>query len=440
MGWFSPLFETRRSSGLAEVDFWLKDAWIGGQSSSAGVTVSETTALGSAAVFACVRVLAESVAQLPLKVFRQLPNGGRVVDDQHPLYPLLHDLPNPEMTAFEFRSALQGHLALWGNAYAEIERDGFGRVTGLWPLRPDRMTVTRNEQRQRVWLYRLPDGGDVRWTWTNPTRQPAPILHLRGLGSDGFLGYSPLSLLKEPIGLALATEEYGARLFSNSATPRGVLQTPSRLSPEAATRLKASWEASHRGLDRAHRVAVLEEGITWQTIGLDAEDAQFLQTRKFQVGEIARIFRIPPHLIGDLDRATFSNIEHQSLEFVQHTLMPWLVAWEQGCARDLLSVKGFATHQIRFVVQGFMRGDLQSRYQAYAIGRQWGWLSADDIRALEEMNPLPDGQGAAYLVPLNMNSAGTTLATEGLSGAEAAAVKESSDEDEDEGTGTASAA
>lgn len=405
MGWFSPVFESRR--GLAEVDYWLKDALVGSTASVTGVAVSETSALGAAAVFACVRVLAESVGQLPLKVFRRLPNGGRVVDDQHPLYPLLHELPNPELTAYEFRVALQGHLALWGNAYAEVERDGFGRITGLWPLRPDRMTVTRNEQKQRVWLYRLPDGSDVKWTWAQPTRQPAPILHLRGFGPDGFLGYSPLQLLKEPIGLTLATEEYGARLFSNSATPRGLLSSPNRLSPEAATRLKNSWEAAHRGLDRAHRVAVLEEGISWQAIGLNAEDAQFLQTRKFQLGEIARIFRIPPHFIGDLERATFSNIEQQGLEFVQHTLMPWLVCWEQACARDLLSVKGFATHQIRFVVNGLLRGDIASRYQAYAVGRQWGWLSADDIRELEDMNPLPSGQGDVYLTPLNMTSAET---------------------------------
>lgn len=430
MGWLSPLFERRRTSGLAEVDFWLKDTLVGGTAATSGVTVSEASALGSAAVYACVRVLAESVGQLPLKVFRRLPSGGRLPDDEHPLYPLLHDLPNPEMTAYEFRMALQGHLALWGNAYAEVERDAFGRVTGLWPLRPDRMTVSRNERRERVWLYRLPDGVDVKWTWTNPTRQPAPILHLRGLSSDGFLGYAPLQMLREAIGLAIATEEYGARLFSNSATPRGVLQTPNRLSEDAAKRLKSSWEAAHRGLERAHRVAVLEEGIAWQAIGMSAEDAQFLESRKFQVSEIARIFRVPPHMIGDLDRATFSNIEHQSLEFVQHALMPWLVCWEQACARDLLSVKGFVSHQIRFVVQGLLRGDLKSRYEAYAIGRQWGWLSADDIRALEDMNPLPDGKGGQYLVPLNMNPAGETLATEGLSAEESAAVQETPNADD----------
>lgn len=406
MGLFSTLVERRRTSGLAEVDFWLKDALIGGVSAASGVSVSEASALGTAGVYACVRVLAESVGQLPLKVFRRTPDGGRLADDQHPLYILLHDLPNPEMTAYEFRMALQGHLTLWGNAYAEVERDAFGRVTGLWPLRPDRMTVTRNEQRERVWLYRMPDGKDIKWTWSNPSRQPAPVLHLRGLGSDGWVGYSPLQLLKEPIGLALATEEYGARLFSNGAAPRGLLSTPNKLSPEAATRLKNAWEAAHRGLERSHRVAVLEEGISWQAIGMNAEDAQFLQTRKFQLGEIARIFRVPPHMIGDLERATFSNIEHQALEFVQHTLMPWLICWEQACARDLLSVKGFATHQIRFVVNGLLRGDIASRYQAYAVGRQWGWLSADDIRELEDMNPLPDGQGDIYLTPLNMAPAG----------------------------------
>jgi HK97 family phage portal protein len=407
VNWFTQLFRAR-TSGLAEVDFWLKDA-LGVAPASAGARVTESSALGNTAVYACVRVLSDSVAQLPAKVYRHRAERGKDEDRNHPLWTILHDLPNPEMTAFELKQAMQGHLALRGNAYAEIERDGMGRVVALWPLRPDKMSVQRDEQKNKVWVYELPDGDQVKWTWTNPTRTPSPILHLRGIGCDGHEGYSPLALLREPIGLTLAAEEYGARLFSNSAQPRGVLQAPTRLSAGAAKNLKDSWEAAHKGLSQAHRVAVLEEGITWAQVGMTADDAQFLDTRKFQVSEIARAFRVPPHMIGDLERATFSNIEHQAIEFVVHTLTPWLVCWEQAIKRDLLSVKSFSTHDVKFVVNGLLRGDIASRYQAYATGRQWGWLSANDVRALEDQNPLDGDQGDMYLTPVNMADASEPL-------------------------------
>lgn len=395
-----------KRSGLAEVDFWLKDAWVGGQQSTSGAIVNERTAMGISAVYACVRVLADSVAQLPIKLLR-VQGESRIEDRGHSLWSLLHDLPNPEMTAFEFKQTMQGHLALRNNAYAEIERDGMGRVVALWPLNPSKMEVARDAEMNRVWIYELPNGEKVRWTWRNPARQPAPVLHLRGLG-DGMTGESPLSILKNPMGLAIAAEEYGARLFSNSAQPRGVLQTPNKLSPAAAAGLKASWEAAHKGLSQAHRVAVLEEGLTWQQVGMSAEDSQFLQTRKFQLSEVARAFRVPPHMIGDLERATFSNIEHQAIEFVVHTLTPWLVCWEQAIARDLLSIRSFSTHQARFSVNGLLRGDIASRYQAYAIGRQWGWLSANDVRRFEDLNGIGD-QGDVYLNPTNMQDAKSPL-------------------------------
>jgi HK97 family phage portal protein len=403
VGLFSPLFERRRTSTLANPEQWFTDA-LSSQPTTTGITVSETNALGNAGVYACVRVLSETVAQLPLKVYRKLATGGKEPDETHALYALLHDLPNPEMTAYEFKQAMQGHLSLWGNAYAEIERDALGRIKALWPLRPDCMDVLRDKG-TRVWLYRVPGGQDVKFTWANPSKSPSPILHLRALSGDGFLGYAPLRLMRESLGLTLAAEEYGARLFANGTQPRGVLTVPQTLSDAARDRLKKAWDATHRGLGNSNRVAVLEGGVAWQQVGMNPDDAQFLETRKFQLNEIARMFRVPPHMIGDLERATFSNIEHQSIDFVVHSLMPWLVCWEQACARDLLSVKGFNTHQIRFVVQSLLRGDIQSRYQAYAVGRQWGWLSADDIRALEDMNPIEDGSGSTYLTPMNMTPA-----------------------------------
>jgi HK97 family phage portal protein len=400
----------RRFTGSAQPEEWLLDAWRGPQSRS-GVTVSEQAALGHPAVYAAVRVLSESLAQLPTKVYRYRADGGKDEDRQHALWVLLHDSPNPEMTAFEFKACLMGHLALWGNAYAEVERDGLGRVVNLWPLRPDRMTVTRDDAGRRVWVYTLPTGAPAKFTWKNPSYQAPPILHLRGLSADGHLGYSPLQLLRESIGLSLAAEQYGARIFGSAGSVRGALKTEQRLTDDVAKRIKESWEASHKGLTNAHRVAVLEQGVSWQQIGVSPEDAQMLQTRKFQVNEIARAFRVPPHMIGDLERATFSNIEHQSIDFVTHTLMPWVVAWEQAIARDLLSIRSFRTHTVKFVVNGLLRGDVKSRFEAYAIGIQHGWYSPDDVRGFEDLNPLPDGVGDTYLRPLNMVPAGQAPAS-----------------------------
>ncbi|WP_171804992.1 phage portal protein [Mahella australiensis] len=372
---------------------------MNGNRAASGVTVNENTALTSTAVFSAVDILSRTLASLPLPVYRRLQGGGKEKAIDHPLYPVLHDLANPEMTSFEFRQALMGHLCLWGNAYAEIERNNAGQVIALWPLRPDRMTVKRDNQ-GLLYIYQLPSGGQAGLRAPN-------IMHIRGLSSDGIIGYSPIKMAKEAIGLALATEEFGARFFGNGSNPGGVLQHPGKLSEGAAERLKKSWEDMHQGLSQSHRVAILEEGMTWQQVGIPPEDAQFLETRKFQVSEIARIFHVPPHMLGDLERATFSNIEEQSIEFVVHTMRPWLVCWEQTMKRDLFTPAEGQIYFAEFLVDGLLRGDIQSRYQAYAIGRQNGWLSADDIRELENMNPLPDSQGKVYLIPLNMVPADT---------------------------------
>lgn len=379
----------KRSIDTANFSDWL----VGGRS-VAGVAVNERTALTSTAVFAAVDILSRTLASLPLPVYRRLPGGGKERAPTHTLYAVLHDLANPEMTSYEFRQALMGHLCLWGNAYAEVQHDNAGRVIALWPLRPDRISIRRDDN-GLIYTYQLPDGGQV-------GLRPPNIMHIRGLSSDGIVGYSPVRMAREAIGLALATEEFGARFFGNGSYPGGVLEHPGKLSDTAAERLKKSWEEMHKGLAQSHRVAILEEGMTWQQVGIPPEDAQFLETRKFQVAEIARIFHVPPHMLGDLERATFSNIEEQSIEFVVHTMRPWLVCWEQAIKRDLFTPSENKTYFAEFLVDGLLRGDTQSRYEAYAIGRQNGWLSADDIRELENMNPLPDGQGKVYLIPLNM--------------------------------------
>lgn len=368
-----------------------------GSQTATGITINESKALELTAVFACIRILAESVASLPLPVYRRLANGGKERAADHYLYQILHDLPNPEMTSMELRETMMGHAAGWGNAYGEIEFNNAGGVRHIWPLRPDRMTV-RREAGRLVYEYRLskPDAqGRTRRIWGQEK-----VLHVRGLGFDGLVGYSPIAMARQAVGLGLAAEEFGARFFGNDARPGVVLKHPGTLGEVAHKNLRAGWEEEHGGLSKSHRIAILEEGMDLQEIGLPPQDAQFLETRKFQVTEIARIFRIPPHMLADLERATFSNIEHQSLEFVIHTIRPWLVRWEQALHRDLLTPQERETYFVEFLVDGLLRGDIESRYKAYATGRQNGWLSANDIRGLENQNPI-DG-GDVYLVPLNM--------------------------------------
>lgn len=382
---------------MTDAPGWQAAGWLGGESAT-GINVTQEGALRYSAVFACVRVLAESVASLPLHVYERQPDGKERAPE-HPLYKLLHDTPNPYMTSFELRETLQGHLALWGNGYCEIEYSNGGVPVALWPLRPDRMEAVQRTENGLVYSYRLPQGGVVKLPGY-------AVWHLRGLSSDGLVGYSPIALMRQAVALGLAAEEFGARFFGNDARPGGVLQHPGVLSAKGAENLRASWDSKHGGLSNSHRVAILEEGMTYNQIGVPPNDAQFLETRKMQVTEIARIFRVPPHMLADLDRATFSNIEHQSIGFVTHTIRPWLVRWEQSIQQQLMPERDRDRYFVEFLVDGLLRGDTTSRYAAYAVGRQNGWLSANDIRRMENMNPLPDEQGDVYLVPLNMVPAG----------------------------------
>ncbi len=381
------------STPLSSPDAWLWDA-LGARRSATGVNVNETTAMRASAVYACVRVLAESVASLPLPVFRRRKTRGKDIARDHPLYRLLHDRPNPEMSSFVFRETLQSHVSLWGNAYAEIETNQSGRVLGLWPLRPD---VTKPRRLNGTIVFDTKVGND------DVTIAGERVLHIPGLGFDGLVGYSPIGIAKETIGLALATEEFGARFFSNGARPGGVLQHPGQVGAEAAKRLKASWNEVQGGLTNVQRTAILEEGMTFKEIGIPPDHAQFLETRKFQTREIARIFRVPPHLIGDLEQATFSNIEQQSLEFVVHTMRPWLVRWEQTLNYALFSDRDQGGQAFcEFQVEGLLRGDSAQRAAFYTALFNVGALSVNDIRDKENLNPV-DG-GDRHFVPLNMTA------------------------------------
>lgn len=389
MGLISALFEKR--SSLAYPEDWLVNL-VGGGKAVTGINVNETTALNYSAVFGCVRILAETVASLPLPVYRRLKGGGKERATDHFLYSILHDQPNPEMTSLELREALTGHLNLWGNAYAEIERDGAGRVISLWPLRPDHMKVKR-QNGLLTYIYTL-KGQEL------PALPAYQIMHLRGLSSDGIMGYSPIRLAKEAIGLGLAAEEFGARFFSNDARPSGVLEHPGTLGEEGHARLKKSWQEAHGGLSQSHRVAILEEGLKFHEVGIPPEDAQFLQTRKFQIAEIARWYRMPLILLAEYEKAaTYASVEQFGIQFVVHTIRPWLVRWEQRIKMDLFPQDD--TYFAEFLVDGLLRGDIESRYRAYAIGRQNGWLSANHILELENMNPI-GAEGDITLVPLNM--------------------------------------
>ena len=380
MSIFSGLFRSRDKPKNRVGGGW--NFLFGGTTS--GKAVNERTAMQTSAVYACVRILAESVAGLPLHVYERTTNGSKSTKPSHPLYRLLHDEPNREMTSFVFRETLMSHLLLWGNAYAQIIRDGRGFPIALYPLLPDRMAVDRNESGELVYTYQS-DKGQVKLRREN-------ILHIPGLGFDGLIGYSPIAMAKNAVGLALATEDYGATFFANGANPGGVLEHPGVIKPEQADRLRESWQSQFGGAN-AHKVAVLEEGLKFHQMSIPPEQAQFLETRKFQINEIARIFRVPPHMVGDLEKSSFSNIEQQSLEFVKYTLDPWVVRWEQSLQQALTLPSEKATIFIKFNLDGLLRGDYQSRMQGYSTGIQNGFMSVNDVRGLEDMNLLTAEEG-----------------------------------------------
>ena len=365
---------------------------------TSGKPVNERTAMQTTAVYACVRILAEAVASLPLHVYEYQDDGGKKLVHDHPLYYLLHDEPNPEMTSFVFRETLMSHLLIWGNAYAQIIRDGAGRVLGLYPLLPDKMDVQRDDRENIYYVYsRNSDENPMFKEYGDIRLKAEDVLHIPGLGFDGLIGYSPIAMAKNAVGMTLACEEYGASFFANGANPGGVLEHPGVL--KDPSKVRESWNSVYRGVNNAHKIAVLEEGMKYQQIGIPPEEAQFLETRKFQINEIARLYRIPPHMVGDLDKSSFSNIEQQSLEFVKYTLDPWVIRWEQSLQRSLLLPGEKGKYFIKLNVDGLLRGDYQSRMNGYAVGRQNGWFSANDIREMENMNPIPDEQGGnLYLI------------------------------------------
>ncbi len=373
---------------------------------TSGKPVNEKTSMQMTAVYSCVRILSEAIAGLPLHLYHYGENNNTLKAIEHPLYFLLHDEPNPEMTSFIFRETLMTHLLLWGNAYAQIIRNGKGEVIALYPLMPDRMVVDRDKYGNLYYQYTKRDGDTNTLKGTTVILDPSEVLHIPGLGFDGLVGYSPIAMAKNAIGMAIACEEFGASFFANGAAPSGVLEHPGSL--KDPKRVRETWQGQFGGSSNTGKVAVLEEGMKYTPISISPEQAQFLETRKFQINEIARIFRVPPHMVGDLEKSSFSNIEQQSLEFVKYTLDPWVIRWEQSLSRILFSKEDKKKYFIKFNVEGLLRGDYQSRMNGYATARQNGWMSANDIRELENLNKISDEDGGnLYLVngnmlPLNM--------------------------------------
>ena len=398
MGLFSGFFKSRDKPENRTVGSGY-NFLMGGTTS--GKAVTERSAMQMTAVYSCVRILAEAVAGLPLHVYRYNAQGGTEKAINHPLYLLLHDEPNPEMSSFVFRETLMTHLLLWGNAYAQIIRNGKGEVIALYPLMPNKMSVDRDDKGQLYYTYTRSTDEAPTMQGMTVTLKPSDVLHIPGLGFDGLVGYSPIAMAKNAIGMAIACEEYGAKFFANGAAPGGVLEHPGTI--KDPQRVRDSWQSTFGGSGNANKIAVLEEGMKYTPIAISPEQAQFLETRKFQINEIARIFRVPPHMVGDLEKSSFSNIEQQSLEFVKYTLDPWVIRWEQSLMRALLSGSEKKEYFVKFNLEGLLRGDYVSRMNGYAIGRQNGWMSANDIRELENLDRIPAEEGGdLYLINGNM--------------------------------------
>lgn len=374
---FSDLLKYRQAGAYSDTD--------------AGIRVTPDTAMTYSALFAGIRVLSDGVASLPCKVYERTGGDSRREARENEMYPILHHRPNPEMTAIEFYGMLQGHAVGRGNGYAQIVRNYGGSVLELWPLNPSRMEVRRQDR-----------GGELRYVYT-PTTGGADtysrgeILHVRGLMGNGMTGYSVITLARNAIALGLATEKHGGRIFKNGSRPAAVLKHPGKLSEAAEQNILSSFEARHKGVENTGLMGILAEGMTIESIGFNAQDSQFLETRQHQVADIARWLGLPPHMIGELSKSTNNNIEQQSLELVIYSIRPWLVRWEQALYAAFFSGTDYFSE---FNIDGLVRGDMQTRYAAYAVGKQWGFLSANDIRAKENMNPV-DG-GDIYMMPLNM--------------------------------------
>ena len=386
----------RDAPGMPEMTDSVRDSgtvFMFGRANS-GEQVDEKSAMQIATVYACVRLLAESVAQLPLHLYKVSEPDGQEKALDHPLYKVLYREPNPEMTSFSFWEAEMTHLLLWGNAYAQIVRDGRNGILGLYPLLPENVEIDRDDGGELYYIYHAYTDEVPGEKNKDIIFRREEILHIPGLSFNGLVGFSPIAMMKNSLGTTMAVEKYGSAFFKNGAQPAGVLEHPGVL--KDPQKIRDNWVNAYGGPGNAHKVAVLEEGMAYKPISLPPEDSQFLSTREFGVEEICRIFRVPPHMVQDLKRATFSNIEHQAIDYVVHTLDPWLVRIEKAIVKDLLLEEEKDSYFPKFNVDGLLRGDYKSRMDGYSVGISTGIISPNEARRKENMPPLAEDDGGDY--------------------------------------------
>ena len=388
-------------SDLRHPTAWLTN-WALGGVTQAGIRVNPQSAMGLSTYYACIRAISEDVGKLPLLTYQRLEPRGKKRLPDHWAYPLLHDAPNADMTAMTFREVLTHHALGWGNGYAEIVRRGDGIPGALYPIHPSRVHLQRDAQGRLVYdVY----GNDGIYAAAGISAQAIrlqqdDVLHIKGLGSDGYTGYSIVQLAAESLGLTLAAQTFGAAFFGGGAALGGVLEHPGKLGDTAKVYLRESWQQLYGGPFNAGKTAILEEGLKYTRLGIPPEEAQFLETRTFQVPEICRWLRVPPHKVQHLDNAHYTNIEHQNLEYITDTLMPWFVRWEGELRRKLFADEPdiFAEH----LILGLLRGDQAARSQYYKTRFELGTLSPNDIRELENENPITaDEGGEMYYIAAN---------------------------------------
>lgn len=365
-----------------------------GAPSATGINITEKNSISATAVYAAVRILASTMASLPLLLYRTLTPRGKERAQDHPLYFIMHDQANPEITAFQFREFMMFCLLLWGNFFAYIERNNAGRIVALWPLLPWNVFIQRDSLGKLWYIVTLSSGEQRKLTLTD-------VLHIAGMSENGLSGLSPVRTCGEAVALALGLEKFSAAFFGNGAHAGGVFEHPGKLTDAAYNRLKTSLENTHQGLSNAHKTMILEEGMKYTQTTIDPEKSQALEGRKFQIDEVSRIFGVPPHLLASLDRSTNNNIEHQGLEFAIYCIRPWAVRIEQRLNMQLLTQMERTQYFFEHLIDGLYRGDQTARSEYYSKAINNGWMCPDEVREIENMNPIPDGQGQIYRVPVN---------------------------------------
>ena len=400
--WLTPA-PRAESTTLRSPATWFLDALFGSSETASGVRVSEAAALGLSAYYCGVNMIAGTIGTLPLNVYKR-EGRGREVWEKHPAHYLLHSEPNPEMTAASMRQTWMLHALGRGNAYGEIVWDARGNISEIWPIAPHLVKPKRADD-GKLWYEVRPWDNELRYL------KPEDVLHIPGLGYDGIMGYGLIQVARESIGLNVGQEQYAAKFFRNGGNVSATLQTDRVLDDKQFQRLKSEVASKLQGLTNAHRIAILENGLKLNPLNPNHRDAQLIEARRFTVEEWARWLNMPPHKLKEMTHATFSNIEHQNIEWVVDTIRPWLVRFEQEFNRKIFRKQ--SVFYMKHVVDGLLRGDQASRFAAYATARNWGWFSANDVLELEDRNPLPGKQGDMYLVPANMipaDQAGKQLA------------------------------